>query len=320
MGKDADKNVAGVVGEGGSDEDRILDWEDGLPSGDDLIPLSLSLVPPELASAFSIPPAELKTMLEVHRASQHTISSLSVRRKPSASYPLNGSLKPLTTGAAADDENCLMVLEAEDPEESPLSETSGRLPELGPEEAVDSSALHGENSADDQRALKRPRLVWTPQLHKRFVDVVAHLGIKNAVPKTIMQLMNVDGLTRENVASHLQKYRLYLKRMQGFSNEGPSSSDHVFASTTVQQSLHELQQQPRPPSMPMPYAVSTMIPMPIYAIPHHQPQGVVQLNNHQGGMPYHGFDAHNLYGANNWSGDFNFGSIVSYRHVSHNDK
>ncbi|KAK3004009.1 hypothetical protein RJ639_017896 [Escallonia herrerae] len=54
-------------------------------------------------------------------------------------------------------------------------------------------------------SVKRPRLVWTPQLHKRFVDVVAHLGIKNALPKTIMQLMNVEGLTRENVASHLQK-------------------------------------------------------------------------------------------------------------------
>jgi hypothetical protein len=25
--------------------------------------------------------------------------------------------------------------------------------------------------------------------------------------------MNVEGLTRENVASHLQKYRLYLKRL-----------------------------------------------------------------------------------------------------------
>ncbi|KAK1316686.1 Two-component response regulator ARR1 [Acorus calamus] len=70
------------------------------------------------------------------------------------------------------------------------------------------------------RTLKRPRLVWTPQLHKRFVDAVAHLGIKNAVPKTIMQLMSVDGLTRENVASHLQKYRLYLKRMQGIGGGG----------------------------------------------------------------------------------------------------
>ena len=60
---------------------------------------------------------------------------------------------------------------------------------------------------------KRPRLVWTPQLHRRFVDAVQHLGINAAVPKTIMQLMNVEGLTRENVASHLQKYRLYLKRL-----------------------------------------------------------------------------------------------------------
>ncbi|KAL4271904.1 hypothetical protein GQ457_13G020270 [Hibiscus cannabinus] len=32
-----------------------------------------------------------------------------------------------------------------------------------------------------------------------------------------MQLMSVDGLTTENVATHLHKYRLYLKRMQGLS-------------------------------------------------------------------------------------------------------
>ena len=41
-------------------------------------------------------------------------------------------------------------------------------------------------------------------------------GVKNAVPKTILQLMNVEGMTRENVASHLQKYRLYLKRLAGY--------------------------------------------------------------------------------------------------------
>ncbi len=28
--------------------------------------------------------------------------------------------------------------------------------------------------------------------------------------------MNVDGMTRENVASHLQKYRLYLKKLGGY--------------------------------------------------------------------------------------------------------
>nr|GMC88597.1 transcription factor PCL1 [Ipomoea batatas] len=86
--------------------------------------------------------------------------------------------------------------------------------------------MGGGGAAGDEpaRTLKRPRLVWTPQLHKRFVDAVAHLGIKNAVPKTIMQLMSVDGLTRENVASHLQKYRLYLKH---------PATDHLFASSPV---------------------------------------------------------------------------------------
>ncbi len=33
-----------------------------------------------------------------------------------------------------------------------------------------------------------------------------------------LQLMNVDGLTRENVASHLQKYRLQLRKEEGKSD------------------------------------------------------------------------------------------------------
>ncbi len=35
------------------------------------------------------------------------------------------------------------------------------------------------------------------------------------MPKTILALMNVEGLTRENVASHLQKYRAYVRRISG---------------------------------------------------------------------------------------------------------
>ena len=75
------------------------------------------------------------------------------------------------------------------------------------------------------RASKKPRLVWTPELHMRFMNAVNHLGIKHAVPKTILQLMNVEGMTRENVASHLQKYRLYLKRLAGLSPNAPLPAD-----------------------------------------------------------------------------------------------
>ncbi|KAI8012899.1 Transcription factor PCL1 [Camellia lanceoleosa] len=56
--------------------------------------------------------------------------------------------------------------------------------------------------------------------------------------------MSVDGLTHENMVSHLQKYRLYLKRMQGISTGGGGDSegliagsdpatDHLFASSPM---------------------------------------------------------------------------------------
>ena len=69
--------------------------------------------------------------------------------------------------------------------------------------------------ANNPPAAKRPRLVWTKALHQRFVEAVEKLGERKAVPKSIMQHMGVEGLTRENVASHLQKYRQYIKRQRG---------------------------------------------------------------------------------------------------------
>jgi SHAQKYF class myb-like DNA-binding protein len=70
------------------------------------------------------------------------------------------------------------------------------------------------------RSSKKPRVVWSAELHAQFVTAVNQLGIDKAVPKRILDLMGVQGLTRENVASHLQKYRLYLKRLQGNSEQG----------------------------------------------------------------------------------------------------
>jgi SHAQKYF class myb-like DNA-binding protein len=46
-----------------------------------------------------------------------------------------------------------------------------------------------EDSEEDQaRAVKRPRLVWTDKLHKKFEEVVQRLGVDKAMPKSIMQV------------------------------------------------------------------------------------------------------------------------------------
>lgn len=209
-----------------TDEERVTEWEKGLPNLHDLTPLSMALIPPELASAFSISPEPLRTLFDVNRASRNTLSLLR-SNSGTITHQIN---QPVSS-------------EVEDVEEDEEPERDGSGSDSRKHRKIDSVTEEVEAEADSAvrttETIKRPRLVWTPQLHKRFVDVVAHLGIKNAVPKTIMQLMNVEGLTRENVASHLQKYRLYLKRMQGLSNDAPSSSDHLFASTPVPQSLHE---------------------------------------------------------------------------------
>ncbi|XP_027173593.1 two-component response regulator ARR12 [Coffea eugenioides] len=75
------------------------------------------------------------------------------------------------------------------------------------------------NDHEDPSTQKKPRVVWSIELHRKFVAAVNQLGIEKAVPKRILDLMNVEGLTRENVASHLQKYRLYLKRISSVATQ-----------------------------------------------------------------------------------------------------
>ncbi|XP_052725087.1 two-component response regulator ORR21 isoform X5 [Vigna angularis] len=76
-----------------------------------------------------------------------------------------------------------------------------------------------ELESDDPATSKKPRVVWSVELHQQFVSAVNQLGLDKAVPKRILELMNVPGLTRENVASHLQKFRLYLKRLSGVAQQ-----------------------------------------------------------------------------------------------------
>ncbi|XP_059660784.1 transcription factor PCL1-like [Cornus florida] len=307
MGEEVQMSEYGRGGEDAGDEDRVSEWEMGLPNADDLTPLSQKLISPELLSAFSISPEPSRSILDVNRASQTTLSSLRGQSQTlfsSANFNLN-------------DEEARDPLVVEDVTDNSEPRKIRRVDSGGAEE--DDSALRTENCS-----VKRPRLVWTPQLHKRFVDVVAHLGIKNAVPKTIMQLMNVEGLTRENVASHLQKYRLYLKRMQGLSNEGPSPSDHLFASAPEPQSSHESGggsgHGQVPVHFPMPYAPTQLMPMPVpVPVPvfgHGYGHMGMPVGNPAGPGQYHGFESHpfNMQ-QRDWSG-----TMFGYNHVSHNDK
>lgn len=280
--------VHGGAGEEDDDE-RVHEWEAGLPTLNDLIPLTQGLIPPELLSAFDIRPEPCRTAGDVSRATRDTISAI------------HGS-NFIEVVAVADEE-----IEEEEEEEAEESDSKKARRNESPEEA-DSAAA---------KALKRPRLVWTPQLHKRFVDVVAHLGIKNAVPKTIMQLMNVDGLTRENVASHLQKYRLYLKRMQGVSFDGPAnSSDPLFANSPAPA--------PAPASLPenghghsgMPIPMPIMpISMPVMGTGHHGHMGMsMGIGMATGNYNYHGNNqiSHHHYHHNHYL-HYQYNGIMNYQ-------
>ncbi|CAD7695663.1 unnamed protein product [Ostreobium quekettii] len=76
----------------------------------------------------------------------------------------------------------------------------------------------------DEKPQRRTRVFWTTDLKKRFENAVKELGLDHATPKQILKLMLVEGLTRENVASHLQKFRVKHKKPEGQSRHKKSSS------------------------------------------------------------------------------------------------
>ncbi|XP_044432398.1 two-component response regulator ORR24-like [Triticum aestivum] len=60
---------------------------------------------------------------------------------------------------------------------------------------------------------KKPKVAWTIELRTKFMEAINQIGLYRATPKKILELMNVDYLTRKNVLIHLQKYKLYLKKV-----------------------------------------------------------------------------------------------------------
>uniref|UniRef100_A0A7N0ZUY3 HTH myb-type domain-containing protein n=1 Tax=Kalanchoe fedtschenkoi TaxID=63787 RepID=A0A7N0ZUY3_KALFE len=75
-----------------------------------------------------------------------------------------------------------------------------------------SAGKAGRSKARGSDGNRKVKVDWTPELHKRFVQAVEQLGEK-AVPSRILEIMGTDGLTRHNIASHLQKYRSHRKHL-----------------------------------------------------------------------------------------------------------
>eukprot|EP00252_Welwitschia_mirabilis_P008696 TRINITY_DN2077_c0_g1_i1.p1 TRINITY_DN2077_c0_g1~~TRINITY_DN2077_c0_g1_i1.p1 ORF type:complete len:355 (+),score=71.02 TRINITY_DN2077_c0_g1_i1:1015-2079(+) len=68
-------------------------------------------------------------------------------------------------------------------------------------------------TSQSQTQQRKSRRCWSPDLHRRFLNALQQLGgAQVATPKQIRELMKVDGLTNDEVKSHLQKYRLHTRR------------------------------------------------------------------------------------------------------------
>ncbi|KAG0449854.1 hypothetical protein HPP92_027071 [Vanilla planifolia] len=135
------------------------------------------------------------------------------------------------------------------------------------------------NSFEGRR--RKMKVDWTPELHKRFVRAVEQLGVDQAIPSKILELMKVEGLTRHNIASHLQKFRMHRRHIL------PKDGDKRWQVTREFQQKGYMQ---KPIMAFTPYHSSnsappsnayTIWPHPSYHLPH------VQLWGHSGMPSWH---------------------------------
>ncbi|KAL3510854.1 hypothetical protein ACH5RR_030255 [Cinchona calisaya] len=87
-----------------------------------------------------------------------------------------------------------------------------------------------EENKEGPSSQRKSRRCWAPELHKRFLLALQQLGGAHvATPKQIREIMKVDGLTNDEVKSHLQKYRLHNRRPSHsiHSNNNPPAPQFV---------------------------------------------------------------------------------------------
>ena len=91
---------------------------------------------------------------------------------------------------------------------------TGNNEKLNLTNAPDSNGKKRKSGGDNESDSKpRKRFVWPEALHKDFVAAVFDVGLKNASPKAIIELLpQTQALTSEHIKSHLQKFRVHRGR------------------------------------------------------------------------------------------------------------
>ena len=99
-----------------------------------------------------------------------------------------------------------------------------RAPPLASPPGKDGDQLKKKMSC--KLTIRKVRLRWTPELHRRFVLSVIRLGGASvATPKSILNEMDVPGMTVYHVKSHLQKYREHTREMSLLSGTSIMAMD-----------------------------------------------------------------------------------------------
>ncbi|GER46961.1 two-component response regulator ARR10 [Striga asiatica] len=105
-----------------------------------------------------------------------------------------------------------------------LRETTTRKNKEKGKSRVENSSM---NKGIGQGSGIKPKMCteWTLELHEKFMTAVKILGEGRCFPKDILELMNVPGLTRMQVASHLQKCRHGWQPSEGRRQKAPKPSN-----------------------------------------------------------------------------------------------
>ncbi|KAF3682045.1 hypothetical protein FXO37_02560 [Capsicum annuum] len=137
---------------------------------------------------------------------------------------------------ATQDDHSSTPISCNDTNEFGVQESSSSIlshKRISQQDNDDDEETNNDQSSDEScpPRKKKNRMRWTKELHKKFMDAYYQLEadtFDKVVPKRILEIMNEPEVTREKVASHLQKFRSGLKKHKENLNQDSTISTSCY--------------------------------------------------------------------------------------------